>query len=403
MALRNRIISAGLVASLLMGSGLVAIPTSVAYADPQDDLEVAKQTLETLGEELASIQEQLESATESLEQTQYSIGQKESEIGQTQADLDEKSELLGSTMKSSYKVGSSTLLDYVLGSTSVEDFISRVYYLDKVSNQQAEAIEEVRTLQTTLQSQKDELVAAEADQQTQVDSLNTQVSDYESRVSEARDYYDQLDAEVQAQLAEQAAEEERVRLALEAAEQQRQAEALAAQEQTNAATNTADSNNTSNNSNESGNTSSEPTETPSSNENSGSSSNSNSSNSNSSSSSSSSSSSVGGGVSTAYAQIGKSYSWGATGPNSFDCSGLVCYCYGYARGRSTYAMISSIQSSGGWKTSIDQLEYGDLVFTSSGGHVGIYVGNGRMVHAANYSVGVIEGEIYNFYGGGSYY
>jgi len=109
----------------------------------------------------------------------------------------------------------------------------------------------------------------------------------------------------------------------------------------------------------------------------------------------------GGGLSTAYAMIGVPYVWGGTSTSGVDCSGLVNVCYGGARGRTTYAMIGSLQSSGDWKTSMDQLEYGDLVFPSAD-HVGIYVGNGMMVHASMSKGCVVEAPVYAFYGGGSY-
>ncbi len=141
------------------------------------------------------------------------------------------------------------------------------------------------------------------------------------------------------------------------------------------------------------------------------SSSSSSSSSNSSSSSSSSSSTYtggsgghaasGGGVGAAYGMIGTPYVWGGTSASGVDCSGLVNYCYGGARGRTTYAMIGSLQASGDWKTSMDQLQYGDLVFPSAD-HVGIYVGNGMMVHASMSKGCVVEAPVYAFYGGGSY-
>ena len=65
-------------------------------------------------------------------------------------------------------------------------------------------------------------------------------------------------------------------------------------------------------------------------------------------------------------------------------------------------MISSLQASGDWVTDMSQLQVGDLVFPTSG-HVGIYVGNGRMIHAANPAIGVVEAPVYSFIGGGSYY
>lgn len=81
----------------------------------------------------------------------------------------------------------------------------------------------------------------------------------------------------------------------------------------------------------------------------------------------------------ALAQIGKPYVWGATGPSSFDCSGLVQYAYhqvGVSLPRTTYA-----QDVVGTPVSQANLQLGDLVFFYGGEHVGIYVGNGNVVHA----------------------
>ncbi|MBQ6491290.1 MAG: C40 family peptidase, partial [Atopobiaceae bacterium] len=109
----------------------------------------------------------------------------------------------------------------------------------------------------------------------------------------------------------------------------------------------------------------------------------------------------GAGVDSAYSCIGCPYVWGAAGPNSFDCSGLVCYCYGYGRGRTTYDMISSLKASGDWKTNMSQLSYGDLIFTSTG-HVGIYLGNGTFIHAPAPGRTVRVQEVFSFVGGGTY-
>ena len=78
-------------------------------------------------------------------------------------------------------------------------------------------------------------------------------------------------------------------------------------------------------------------------------------------------------------ELGKPYVWAASGPDSFDCSGLVVYAFG-AVGKSlphsTYALYSM-----GAPVSQDQLEPGDLVFFDGLGHVGIYIGGGQFVHA----------------------
>ena len=81
----------------------------------------------------------------------------------------------------------------------------------------------------------------------------------------------------------------------------------------------------------------------------------------------------------AYQQLGKPYVWGATGPNTFDCSGLTSYCYrlgaGVNIGRTTYDQVKI-----GKLVSVNELKPGDLVFPYSG-HVQLYVGNGYVLHA----------------------
>ncbi|MEV6838783.1 NlpC/P60 family protein [Streptomyces sp. NPDC051133] len=92
-------------------------------------------------------------------------------------------------------------------------------------------------------------------------------------------------------------------------------------------------------------------------------------------------------VAYAYAKLGSPYVWGATGPNAFDCSGLVQAAYhsaGISLPRTTYAQIDA-----GRRVSRSELQPGDLVFFYSGiSHVGIYIGGGRMIHAPNPSAPV---------------
>ena len=80
------------------------------------------------------------------------------------------------------------------------------------------------------------------------------------------------------------------------------------------------------------------------------------------------------------AQRGKPYVWAAAGPGSFDCSGLTMYAYAAAGVSLPHS--SRMQSQMGQPVSRDQLQPGDLVFFYSPvSHVGIYIGNGQMVHA----------------------
>ena len=84
-------------------------------------------------------------------------------------------------------------------------------------------------------------------------------------------------------------------------------------------------------------------------------------------------------VSYAKQFLGRPYVYGASGPNSFDCSGLTSYVYknaaGINIGRTTYDQIKS-----GLEVSRSNLQPGDLVFTSAN-HVGIYVGDNKIIHS----------------------
>jgi cell wall-associated NlpC family hydrolase len=88
-------------------------------------------------------------------------------------------------------------------------------------------------------------------------------------------------------------------------------------------------------------------------------------------------------VDTALAQQGKPYVWGAAGPSSYDCSGLVQYAYAAAGIPLPHS--SNMQSTIGTPVGYGDLQPGDLVFFYSPvSHVGMYIGNGQMVHASTY-------------------
>ncbi|MGY1712801.1 C40 family peptidase [Geodermatophilus sp. SYSU D00758] len=86
-------------------------------------------------------------------------------------------------------------------------------------------------------------------------------------------------------------------------------------------------------------------------------------------------------VDTALAQIGDMYVWGGAGPNVFDCSGLTQYAYAAAGVSLPHS--SRMQSTMGAPVAKSDLQPGDLVFFYSPvSHVGMYIGNGQMVHAS---------------------
>lgn len=99
--------------------------------------------------------------------------------------------------------------------------------------------------------------------------------------------------------------------------------------------------------------------------------------------------------------VGCSYSYGGNGPTSFDCSGLVKYVmsnFDIAINRTASAQLSN-----GTAVTMAELQPGDAVYfkasgsTTAASHTGIYIGDGRFVHAADYDSGVKISELYSSY------
>ncbi|WP_110181646.1 C40 family peptidase [Nocardioides solisilvae] len=92
-------------------------------------------------------------------------------------------------------------------------------------------------------------------------------------------------------------------------------------------------------------------------------------------------------VKAALAQVGDAYVYGAVGPDAYDCSGLTMMAWGAAGVGLPHS--SSAQFGSGTRVAQSDLQPGDLVFYYSPiSHVGMYIGNGLIVHAANPSSGV---------------
>jgi cell wall-associated NlpC family hydrolase len=84
-------------------------------------------------------------------------------------------------------------------------------------------------------------------------------------------------------------------------------------------------------------------------------------------------------VNAAMSRLGDPYVWGAAGPTTFDCSGLVVWSF--AQVHISLPHYSYSQMAMGSPVSYSDLQPGDLVFFYGGSHVGIYIGNGQFIHA----------------------
>ena len=332
----------------LITSSLVVTP--VLAAPSVDDLQKSKASAQS---EVNSLQSQLQSIVSKITQLEADLTTKGEEIIQAQADLeqaqeDEKTQYAAMKLriKYMYEAGDATALESLVSSEDFSDLLSKAEYVQSVHGYDRDKLEEyvatkqkIADLKDQLETEQSQLESMQTEYETEESNLTTLIDSKQAEVAD-------LDSQIQ-EAAEKAAKEEEERQ--KKAEEERQKQLQAASQ-----------NSTTTNSN-------------SGNSNSSSSSNSNKGNSSSSSSNSSGSYVSGSTVSRAYSALGKPYVWGAAGPNSFDCSGLVSFCL---TGRYSHTYSSSDFVG---LTKVSNPQPGDICVRV--GHVGVYIGGGQMIHA----------------------
>ena len=334
----------------VLGLGLVA----PAYADTASDLAAARTKLEQIGTQTQQIYDELATQTQALDQTAGEITQKQQEIADGQAKL-------SNYVAGEYKTGGLSLLQVLTGVDDLGDMLNRLFYYGKVSDKQAQTIQEVKEL-------KQELTDKQAEQEKNVAATQKKVDELNAQQAEAQNVVNSLDSQLQAELAAEA----EANAALQAGINASTAEKATVSSDTAGTTENTPAPTPAPTPQPSTPTPAPtpqpstpaPAPTPS-----------------------APSQSVDGGtvVSRAYSKLGCAYSWGGIGPNSFDCSGFVSYCL---TGR--YCRLGTTGTFMGW-TRVSDPQPGDVVVNSY--HTGIYIGNGQMIHASDYNTGVIISSV----------
>lgn len=416
VVLGRRIAASALIATLVFGTS--PIPALAATStELQAQLDQAQAESATYEQQTAAAFQELEDNQAKLEDTKAQISTTEEEISQKQAELDAAQSTLSDRVSADYKAGGVSIVDLVVGSTSASDLVSRIYYANKVASSDAQAIQEVQSIQAELDQKKADLQTQQAQQQQLVDASQAKATEVQQKQADHEAYVQSLSADVQQALAE----EEAARKAAEEAAAQKAAEEAAAQQaQQQAASNDSSSDNGGSSSSGSSQSSSNSGSSSSNggSGNSGSSSKPNSGSSSHGSGSVNVGSGISGAIAAAKTQLGVSYSWGgnAIAGQEFDCSGLVWWAYKQAgisiprgqrmsNGRGN-SMIGWALDSGRWTTNQANLQPGDLMFWGHGvnntTHVGMYIGGDKMIHS-NYG-GVEIASVYysagSFVGGG---
>ena len=350
------------------------IVTPVLAAPSVDDLKkekAAKQNeVSSLQSQLTTLMGKVNTLESELIQTGEDITKAQSDLVVAQKKEKEQYAAMKKRIKYMYEAGNDSAFETLVTSDDFTDLLSKAEYVQNVHSYDRKQLQEyvetkqqISDLKDSLEKDQKELESKQVEYEKQGDNLNNLITSKSSEVAN-------LDSEIQA-AAEAAAREAAERAAREAAAKEAERQQAAASNH-NAAS-TSNRNNTTSNRN---NTTSSSTATSNRNNTTSSSSASVATKpSHSSSSTTTSGTNANGGsiVSRAYSQLGKPYVWGAYGPSSFDCSGLVSYCL-----TGSYTRLGTTLTFMGW-TRVSNPQPGDVVTTAT--HCGIYIGNGQMIHA----------------------
>lgn len=334
----------------------LSVPAASAFAAPSDDkqaeAQAALQKLNQYQSELDQASANYEAAHQEQIDAQNRVDEAQKQIEDKTAQIEKDQQRLSDRARDMYRSGDTNFLDVILGASSFEQFATTWNMLETLNGNDAELVSETKTAREELQAAKQEAEEQAKVASDKAEEAKSVAEAADQKASEMQQTYNSLSAEAQELISQE-----------RAAQEAQQQAAAAAAEQNGTAGNDAATTITNNNRN---NTTSS---------NSSSSSNSNKNNASSSATNNSKPQSVSGNsvVNRAYSQLGKPYQWGAVGPNSFDCSGLVSYCL-----TGSYSRLGTTGTFMGW-TRVSNPQPGDICVNSH--HCGIYIGGGQMIHA----------------------
>ena len=333
----------------------LSVPAASAFAAPSDDkqaeAQAALQKLNQYQSELDQASANYEAAHQEQIDAQNRVDEAQKQIEEKTAKIEKDQQRLSDRARDMYRSGDTNFLDVILGASSFEQFATTWNMLETLNGNDAELVYETKTAREELQAAKQEAEEQAKVASDKAEEAKSVAEAADQKASEMQQTYNSLSAEAQELISqERAAQEAQQQAAAAAAEQNGTAGNDAAATITNNNRNNATSSNSSNSNSNKNNASSSAT--------------------NNSKPQSVSGNSV---VSRAYSQLGKPYKWGAVGPNSFDCSGLVSYCL-----TGSYSRLGTTGTFMGW-TRVSNPQPGDICVNSH--HCGIYIGGGQMIHA----------------------
>lgn len=362
VSMRKTLIACALGLTLLFVSALPSTAHAVTSAEKQAEAQAVLASLNAMQAQLDQASNDSYLAQQAQQEAQAQADAAQARIEEATNEILGLQDRLGARANAMYRDGNVTFLDLILGATTFEEFSNGWDLLTSINESDTELINTTKALRSEVEEQKaiyDEQNRIAAEKAAEAARIEAEA---QATVAVMQDTYNSLSEEVavlleQERAAQEAAQAARVQQVLDAA----------AESANNQNYYTVD---TSTGAGDGGYTITDENVPM-----------------------------TGGGanvaydantgnavVDRAYATLGADYSYGACSPDAFDCSGFVSYALtgDYNRLGSTTTFMQNY-------TQVSDPQPGDIAVNA--GHCGIYVGDGNMVHAATYGVGVVEGPV----------
>jgi cell wall-associated NlpC family hydrolase len=335
---------------------------NAAPARPKPSIEEVQKKVDDLYRQAGTATEQYNKAKESTGKQKKAVDAVLDDVARRADKLNEARRTLGTYAAAQYREGAVTPTAALMFADSPQAYFEQSQLMDRLTSRQRDAVTDYQTQQAAAGKKRAEATKSLESLTASQAELRTSKVKVRAKLGEARTLLSKLTAQEKARLAalEKKKEEEAKRKA--EAKAKAEAERQKQQEKANApSTGTASGSGTA--STGSGT------------------------------SAGSSSSHAAKVLDFARSQLGKPYVWGATGPGSYDCSGLTQAAYraaGVELPRTTWDQVNV-----GARIATADLQPGDLVFFYDDiSHVGIYIGDGMMIHAPKPGAYVREESIY---------
>ncbi len=332
------------VIALILSLFLVPNLITPALATPQisekrAQLQRVKAQIDEINRKLDEVVEEYNQANLALNRTRREIRYNVLKLQELERDLAQNREILNDRVVGIYKHGKLKFVEVIFNAKSFDEFLFHFDLLIRIGSKDAQIVKRIIADKAEMEKRREELQRQEREQRLQEERLRIKKAEIEAELSRKRAFLSSLQEEITALQREEEArqarlleeirrdQERRRRMLQEQSEEREKSRVTVSRGAIGAAR--------------------------------------------------------GDVVGIAMRYLGRPYAWGTAGPNAFDCSGFVMYCYGQVGVSLPHS--SAAQYSCGKRVSRDELQPGDLVFFGRRhiSHVGIYIGGGNFIHASS--------------------